>query len=173
MAFSSSMGQTLAPDLDMPVEAVPVDYVSAAAVRLSLRPESLGQVFHLVNPAVGRLGELLDGLRAFGYPIRKVPYQEWSGEALRRSGPGLEGILRAFLPAPSAPELKALAGQGGPTFDCRNTLAGLAGTPIACPRPDGNLVGQYLAGFVRRGFLPAPPEGGEPNGRIRHPKGGY
>jgi thioester reductase-like protein len=150
----------LAPDLDMPVEVVPVDYVSGAAVLLSLRPQSLGQAFHLVNPAAGRLSELLDGLRAFGYPVRKVPYPAWFGEAMRRGGPGVEGILRAFLPAPSAPETKATAGQNGPTFDCRNTLAGLANTPIACPGLDADLVGRYLSGFVRRGFLPAPPDGG-------------
>jgi thioester reductase-like protein len=151
----------LAPDVDVPVEVVPVDYVSAAAVRLSRRPESLGQAFHLVNPAVGRLGDLLDGIRAFGYPLREVPYPEWLGEALRRGGPGLEGIVRALLPAPSALQRQAPAGHGGPTFDCRNTLAGLAGTPIACPRLDADLVGRRLAGFVRRGLLPAPPEGEE------------
>jgi thioester reductase-like protein len=151
----------LAPDVDMPVEVVPVDYVSGAAVHLSLRPESLGQAFHLVNPAVGRLSELLDGLCAFGYPLRKVPYLEWYGEALRRGGPRLEGILRAFLPAPSTPERKRPVEQGGPTFDCRNTLAGLAGTPIVCPGLDADLVGRYIAGFVHRGFLPAPPDGGE------------
>jgi hypothetical protein len=60
--------------------------------------------------------------------------------------------------------MKAPAGQGGPTFDCRNTLAGLAGTPIACPALDADLVGRYLAGFVRRGFLPAPPEAGKRQG---------
>jgi thioester reductase-like protein len=146
----------LTPDLDMPVEVVPVDYVSAAAVRLSLRPESLGRAYHLVNPAVGRLRELLDGLCAFGYSLRKVPYPEWFAEALRRGGPGLEGILRAFLPAPSAPDAKAPAGRGAPTFDCRNTLAGLAGTPIVCPALNADLVGRYLAGFVSRGFLRLP-----------------
>jgi hypothetical protein len=51
--------------------------------------------------------------------------------------------------------------QGGPTFDCRNTLAALADTPIVCPGLDADLVGRYLAGFVHRGFLPAPPNGGE------------
>jgi thioester reductase-like protein len=151
----------LAPDVDMPVEVVPVDYVSGAAVHLSLRPESLGQAFHLVNPSVGRLSELLDGLCAFGYSLRKVPYLEWYGEALRRGGPQLEGILRAFLPAPSTLEWKRSVEQGGPTFDCRNTLAGLAGSPIVCPGLDADLVGRYLAGFVHRGFLPAPPDGGE------------
>ncbi|HZU39343.1 MAG TPA: hypothetical protein VFA18_25685, partial [Gemmataceae bacterium] len=151
----------LAPDLDMPVEVVPVDYVSGAAVLLSQRPQSLGQAFHLVSPAVGRLSELLDGLCTFGYPVRKMPYSAWFGEAMRRCGPEVEGILRAFLPDPSAPELKAAAGWDGPTFDCRNTLTGLADTSIACPGLDANLVGRYLAGFVRRGFLPAPPNGRE------------
>jgi amino acid adenylation domain-containing protein/thioester reductase-like protein len=161
----------MAPDLDLPVEVVPVEYVSGAVVRLSLRPESLGQAFHLVSPAVGRLRELLDGLCAFGYPVRKLPYPEWFGEALRRGGPELEGILRALLPAPSVPQPKTPAGQDSPTFDCRNTLAGLAGTPIACPVLDAGLVGRYLAGFVRRGFLPAPPEAGKCRGwGIPHPE---
>jgi amino acid adenylation domain-containing protein/thioester reductase-like protein len=151
----------LVPDLDLPLEAVPVDYVSAATVRLSLRPESLGQAFHLVNPSAGRLSEVLDGLRSFGYPLCKVPYQEWFEEAMRRGGPGLEGILRVFLPAPSVPGLKEAARQGGPTFDCRNTLAGLAGAALSCPGLDADLVGRYLSGFVQRGFLPAPQQGGE------------
>jgi non-ribosomal peptide synthetase component F len=34
--------------------------------------------------------------------------------------------------------------------------AHLAGTPIVCPGLDADLVGRYLAGFVHRGFLPAP-----------------
>jgi hypothetical protein len=120
------------------------------------------------------LGELLDGLRVFGYPVRKVPYPEWYGEALRRGGPGLEGILRAFLPAHSAPEPKAPAGNDSPIFNCRNTLAGLAAAPITCPGLDADLVGRYLADFVRRGFLPAPPEGGETT-RIgdSSPEGGH
>jgi amino acid adenylation domain-containing protein/thioester reductase-like protein len=146
----------VAPDLDMPMELVPVDYVSGAAVHLSLRPESLGRIFHLVNPEVSRLSDVLDGVRSFGYPLRNLPYAEWVEVAMRQGGPGLEGILRAFLPAPTATTQNAAAMQHGPTFDCRNTLAGLAGTPIACPSLDVDLVRRYLDGFVQRGFLLPP-----------------
>jgi hypothetical protein len=92
-------------------------------------------------------------------------------QMLRKKGRGRKSFPLSFAQqrlwflnqmSPGAPISNVpLAGQGGPTFDCRNTLAALAGTATACPRLDADLVGRNLAGFIHRGFLPAPPEDGE------------
>ena len=45
---------------------------------------------------------------------------------------------------------------------CRNTLQGLVGSSISCPRVDGHLFQTYLSHFVRSGLLRAPQQGGIP-----------
>jgi hypothetical protein len=49
-----------------------------------------------------------------------------------------------------------------PGFDCRNTLQGLVGSSISCPRVDGHLFQTYLSHFVRSGLLRVPQQGGIP-----------
>ena len=44
-----------------------------------------------------------------------------------------------------------------PDFDCQNTLAGLAGTSIACPPIDSQVLEAYFSYFMRCGFLDTPP----------------
>jgi hypothetical protein len=43
-----------------------------------------------------------------------------------------------------------------PRFDCRNALAGLAGTSIACPAVDPPLLARSFAYLVRSGVLVPP-----------------
>src|SRR6185295_2055930 len=64
-------------DQDMSMDMVPVDYVSRAIVHLSLKPESIGQVFHLTNPRVPYLNEIIEWARSYGYPIRRESYEAW------------------------------------------------------------------------------------------------
>lgn len=42
------------------------------------------------------------------------------------------------------------------TGDCPSTLAGLAGSGIACPRIDAEILSRYMQYYVSRGFLEAP-----------------
>jgi thioester reductase-like protein len=48
------------PDLDVMVNIVPVDFVSAAIVRLSKDPANLGRTYHLDNPEPVHFSRLAD-----------------------------------------------------------------------------------------------------------------
>jgi hypothetical protein len=42
-------------------------------------------------------------------------------------------------------------------FDCRNTLAGLTGTGIACPPVGAELLKTYFAHFIQSRYVQPPP----------------
>ena len=44
-----------------------------------------------------------------------------------------------------------------PEFDCRNTLAGLAGSSISCSPIDSRVLGNYFSHFISGGFVEPPP----------------
>ncbi len=148
------------PDLDMPIDLTPVDYVSQAMVYLSLQEESLGAVFHLLNPRPATLGQLADLVGALGYPLRRVPYHRWQAELLALGGPEAEKALAALLPlyAGSTSEngTAEMPPRRLPRLDCQNTLIGLARSSISCPPIDEGLLGTYLESFVRDGLLEGP-----------------
>ena len=164
-----------APDRAFLIDVAPVDYVSRAIVHLSLRAESLGHAFHFPSSRPMRWGEALPILRDYGYRLDTVPLPEWHrkvAEVVPRSQDNAllpflpilipPAVLRgeqvpvAELPPDSAPEA-AVAAPMEPRYDQSNTLAGLAGSGIACPPVDGRLLGTYLDYFVRTGWLQPPP----------------
>jgi len=156
----------VAPELDIPLDMVPVDYVSRAIVRLSRSDGSLGKTFHLTNPRPLYWRNLLEWMRSFGYGLRLAPYEEWqralSDFVRATSDSALAPLLPFFterVPERQAciPEIYSRAKI--PEFDCRNTLEGLAGTAITCPAADDELLGTYFSYLIRSGFLEQPDGG--------------
>ena len=128
---------------------VPVDYVSQAIVHLSQQQSSQGKAFHLVNREPVCWNELVDWIRAFGYPLRKISYEQWRKEF----GEGAaEHALSPLLPM--FQDLEPLADPSH--FSCQNTLTGLAGTTITCPAVDTILLHTYFAYFLCSRFLDPP-----------------
>jgi thioester reductase-like protein len=145
-----------APDMDMTVDMTPVDYVSGAVVRLARRPASPGQVYHLVNARQLPWNRLVEWVRAYGYPLRHLPYNRWRDELLAHPEFSPENALYLLSPL-----FSALPGDGRLSvpemrFDARNAQAGLAGTGVACPPVDERLLETYFDTAVRRGVLQAP-----------------
>jgi hypothetical protein len=71
---------------------------------------------------------------------------------MRAQSVGQVGNLPHRLRSPAAiPQL---------AFDCGNTLAGLAGTAIACPPVDGRLLDPSFTHLTRTGFLDGPRRNG-------------
>ncbi|HET8842334.1 MAG TPA: thioester reductase domain-containing protein, partial [Ktedonobacteraceae bacterium] len=138
------------------LEMTPVDYISQAIVALSRRKASLGQSFHLLNPSVVRVNELIDWINASGYSIRRVPYEQW----LEQLGRATDNVLSPFLTLlPRQMESAEQSAQALKTvYDDRATRLNLSAARVACPPADAGLIHAYLSYMVKSGFLPAPQE---------------
>jgi hypothetical protein len=93
--------------------------------------------------------------------MQPMPYDQWRAQLIELGR--LKESAAYFL----LPLFSLNLSQAGPRivrhipeFDCQNTLAGLAGTSIACPPVDSQTFETYFSHFVRCGFLNAPPAGG-------------
>jgi thioester reductase-like protein len=153
----------LAPDVTFSEDMTPVDYVAAALVRLAFRGEGTPRTYHLINRERFCWPELVGWLADLGYPVRVVAPADWV-EAVRAETNGdTASALGPLLPLLATLAEEALApdaGSGEPAgpmrFDARNTEAGLAESPLACPRLEVNLLRRYLDYFVRTGALRPP-----------------
>lgn len=157
------IGSGTVPDLDIPIDLTPVDYMSRAIVELARRPPS-GQVFHLVNPRPLRLPALADALGELGYPLRVVPYRRWLAAVEANTVGAAEhplGAMAALFTGTIAGcdrtylEMTSL----GMSFAADAAQAALAGTGIVCPPVDSQLLGTFVDSLVAAGRLPELPRG--------------
>jgi thioester reductase-like protein len=95
-----------APDLEVEIDACPVDYAARAVVALALEPaeESL-RVFHIRNESSRSFRELVLFLNLFGYDVALEPYRNWlpspndASDPLHPLKPFFEGSVNGvFLP---------------------------------------------------------------------------
>jgi thioester reductase-like protein len=149
------------PRMNMLIDMTPVDFVARAVVHLSMREESVGKAFHLFNPSPLSLTETIEWLRSVGYAVRSIPFTEWREEVRQRVPRQPEHALYPLLPlfAGELTEEQSLLLEETVEhplmfrWDCRNTIDGLTGSEIRCPRADTQLLSTYLARFIDRGFL--------------------
>ena len=156
--IKSWVGLGNVPDVNTELNMVPVDYVSRAIIRLSLQEGSLGKRFHLANSHPVKIDNLISWIEAFGYPLKRIPYDRWRTELLNP----VKG-LREDAMYSAAPLLAMSATIEGPKmvraipeFDRRNTAAALANTGISCPPVNAGTFEKYLVYLVRSGFLASP-----------------
>ena len=153
----------VAPDPDMMVEMVPVDFVAAAVAHLALSGVGLGHPHHLPSSRPAHWVELMTMLDQCGYPVRREPYQVWYRELMAAVEAGQDNALLPFLPllGPDGPSEDLAYQNGDPHFATANLAAGLRGTDITCPPVNRNLLQTYVDYFVSIGYLdPAVPSGG-------------
>jgi amino acid adenylation domain-containing protein/thioester reductase-like protein len=142
------------PDLDMKVSMIPADFVSSSILYLSQQKESLGQVFHIVNPRPVHLSEFVGWIRSFGYPLEQLPYREWRERLIRATERSRENVLYPLLPffAESIPPEATMQ------FRCENMLRALSESGIVCPPLSAKLLGTYFSYLIDIDFL-IPPAG--------------
>jgi len=145
------------PLLDLSIDMSPVDYVSRAIAYLSLQPQSYGKTFHLVNPQPLALGNFVQELNRFGYPLQKISYPQWQAVLKQETNAlsPLAAVLTEKMMEQSLTRLEIWL-SGNQIFDCSNTLQGLAGSGITCPAVDDRLLGTYLNYLIRSSFLDTP-----------------
>jgi hypothetical protein len=157
-----------------------VDYVSRGIVQLSLGQDAVGEVFHLVNRERVPLRDVWAWMRAAGYALQALPYDQWRAQFMAQAGRAQNDAVYSLLPlflagtAAGTPHddtnhandngphtldhlggvIAAQYGQGV-TFGDGQTRAALADAGIACPPVDAELFGRYLLSFAQSGFLKA------------------
>ena len=140
------------PEMDMKVDLVPVDYVCKAIVHLSKQPEQIGKAFNLLNPQPLAWQDLLTWLAAYGYTLEQLPYEEWRAKLINVNGDADDSAAYRLMPA----LLERAPGRSNILFECNNARDGLAGTDIACPSIEDEILKTYFSYYIRRGFLDAP-----------------
>ena len=142
------------PEIDMKVDLLPVDYVSAAIISISLRPESAGHVFHLVSPDPVPMGQISEWMGSFGFAATRTPYSQWRERLNELTGNSDHPLapLTTFFPPAADDRFEVPRSE----FDCTNTLAALEGTGIHCPEASGALMRIYTRNLIARGLIRPP-----------------
>ena len=149
------------PAFDIDVTLVPVDYVSRAMVHLASQEKSWGRAFHFFHPAPLAWHRLMASLRALGYPLEEVAYDQWWQEIKQRTRQNMaqpaehKSFFATLLLALIAPHYLLYK---RPLLDASYTQEGLAGTDIVCPPFDHALLATYVAYWQKSGYLPMPSE---------------
>ncbi|MFN8382938.1 MAG: amino acid adenylation domain-containing protein [Anaerolineales bacterium] len=133
------------PTLDVMVNIVPVDFVSAAIVNLSKNPDNLSKVYHLDNPEALHFSKLADWMVEQGFNARKLSFDEWRAELFRQTAYLPSDGWEPYLPLLEEVEEKQVF---MPEFDLTNTITRLNGSGIVCHPVNGQLLSRYLKYFT-------------------------
>ena len=141
----------ISPDIDIEVEMTPVDYVTRALVHISRTAEP-GGTYHLINPVRMPFRQLVASMRRRGYQADPVDAATWW--ATLRDALGVRP--NELHPVMETVEELVVRGEENVDYGVRNTEAVLAGTDIACPPLDEDLLDTYFDYLVRSGYLEPP-----------------
>jgi amino acid adenylation domain-containing protein/thioester reductase-like protein len=158
----------LAPGIDLPLDFVPADLCAAAIRRISAREGPSGQTYHLASPGQARLGALVGRLRAHGYPVRELPFDEWAGELLRYAARHPSHPMTPFLPlfVDRDPETGLTTAEMYldhifPRYSRSNTERALGGSGVAFPPVDNGILDRNIRWLIETGYLSRPGAGHE------------
>ncbi|MGK4579078.1 amino acid adenylation domain-containing protein [Kitasatospora sp. HPMI-4] len=153
----------LAPDIPLPLDFVPVDFLSDALVHIATTHRATHRTYHLTNPRAASLRDMLDRMDAAGHRIRRLPYEEWVGELVRH--------VAQHPTSPTAPfvslcvdrckqadmSVKEMYFEGTfPTVGRANVERDLATSGLECPPVDAELLDRYLEYFYATGYIERP-----------------
>ncbi|MEE4495899.1 amino acid adenylation domain-containing protein [Streptomyces sp. BE230] len=128
---------------------VPVDYVSAAVVALSVSGRTGAETYHLTNPDAPGLDRVFEAAARLGHDLRTVPATQWQARVAAQP----DNAAQLFL------------GDEGQTrhettdrrrFDSRRTADAAAAVGVRQPPLTDEILNRYLTYFHGSGFLPAP-----------------
>jgi thioester reductase-like protein len=156
----------MAPDIDVPLDFVPVDVCAAAIRHVSVTARAAGQVYHLASPQRAPLSALAGRLRAHGYQVETVPYQDWVRGLAEHAARDPAHPMAAFLPLfvnrgdAGLTVAEMYFGEVFPRYSRDHLDVALRGSGIAFPAVGDELLDHAVSRLVRDGYLPAPTGGG-------------
>jgi amino acid adenylation domain-containing protein/thioester reductase-like protein len=155
----------LAPDIDLPLDFVPVDTCAAAIRHVSVSQEATGRTYHLASPEQAPLAALIDRLRDRGYQVSEIPFAHWVSELARQAARDPSHPMAAFLPlfidrdtASGLTVAEMYLRHVFPAYSRSNTEQALRGSGIAFPPVKGQLLDHNIDRLMDMGYLPAPPD---------------
>lgn len=146
-----------APHSELTPNMAPVDFVSAAIVRIGFGGGDAAGVFNLCNPHQPSWETLMGWLQASGYDLRIVPNLAWREQHLAglSKDNALFPVLPLYLGGVTTERHAALLLKLAKVRNER-TAAALMRLNLPFPRIDEALWRRYLAHLQRCGFLDAP-----------------
>ncbi|MEU5424983.1 amino acid adenylation domain-containing protein [Streptomyces olivoreticuli] len=161
----------LAPDMELPMDFVPVDHLAESVVHIATRRPATGQTFHVTNPRPAMLSDVLDRMRAAGCEVRTLPYAQWVGELVRHVSRNPTSPTAPFVSLcvdrsrNADMSVKEMYVKGTfPVLGRRNAEEALADSGLHCPPVDSALLDRYLEYFFSSGYIRRPvPEHGSPS----------
>jgi len=158
MLIAGCVRMKTVPDLDWTLDALPVDCVADAIVRLSGAGAS---TLHLAHPRPRHWREVALWMRLYGYDVRLVAYQDWTEQLRHEAATDVTHPLRAlrsfFLDRPreglSIPELHENRRRPHTVAAKSLRLLSRAGGHVV--PLDAGLMDRYFDAFVRERRLPA------------------
>lgn len=141
------------PNLDVVVNIVPVDFVSASIIHLSKDPKNFEKIYHIDNPEPIHFRDLAGWMREQGFNARQVSFDEWRAELFRQIPHMPSDDWEPYLPLVEEVEESQVF---MPEFDLTNTLTALKGSDIVCHPVNNKLFTTYLQYFTPNGFLEKP-----------------
>jgi thioester reductase-like protein len=141
--------KALPSDADAVIGMVPVDYVTAAMMRLSRTPSAAGRTFHLQNRKPVSFREIANRLRASGYLLDDMPWDDFVAAVRADRDNALFPVIDVFS------TLMRLGEASHVPVDVTGTEQALTGSGIACPEIGVELLGLYARFFTESGYFPA------------------
>jgi thioester reductase-like protein len=144
-----------APDVKSPMDMTPVDFVSQAMVYLSRQPESLGKVFHLLNPRPITWSSIFDMVIEAGYPVKKLPFSAWVDAVEQYANPESNPLypLLPFFHIDFARRMLGVSDSAFMALGTADTQRALAQSGIICPAINDSLIFTFLSQFAYNGRL--------------------
>lgn len=149
-----------APDGDIPLDMLPVDYLARVIVYIARQPDSLGQTFHHIHTHPISSQRLFDVCNDNGFAIDRVPYRQWhrqllqvaQGDATHPLYP-LVGLFTS-RDIPQDHEGKDNAAMALP-FDTTHMENARRNAPFEQPALSERLLQTYLRALVKKTHLSA------------------
>ncbi|MFH8751705.1 amino acid adenylation domain-containing protein [Streptomyces rimosus] len=153
-----------APDIPLPLNFVPVDHTAQAIVHILTHETPDGRAYHLTNPRPAELRLLVERLRAMGYPVDSVPYDDWTARLRDLTARHSDHPMVPYLPMftetageSHMPHVRLQCTDTFPALDRAHTADALDRLGSDCPPVDATLIDRYLHHFLDSRFLAPPP----------------
>jgi amino acid adenylation domain-containing protein/thioester reductase-like protein len=153
----------VAPDIDLPLDFVPVDVCAAAIGYISSHVEAVGSTYHLASPKYALLGSLVDRLRTHGYAIKTIPYHEWVDELLKNAAEDPGHPMTPFVPLfvdhceePGLTVAEMYFEHIFPAYTRSHAEAALRGSGVVFPPVDEKLLDLNIGRLITTGYLKSP-----------------